>query len=242
MPDTIPELSRRVKHILGSPRYVRRRWEDEPDERTLAYEYSYKDYPHGISLDSLYGTSEPLPVSPPRTDHDIWYMPELMTWGDYIGDPVRRANYNVFLEKFGNIKGVHQITTFGFDGVVIHHDALLLHDEIRECLSDLYDYAAIDDEAVGEVEYELRQEAEPGVVSDICFRAEQRYRYRSDERYAKFEDEAPDDECIIQWIDWLARDGRVEWIFETATSAYLDVDQVLDKLEQLFSTLLGGRR
>lgn len=96
----------------------------------------------------------------PDVDTDVYVVPDLLQGGDYSGGSYTKANHKKFLEDFGSVRGVVDLSGgHGSYGVAINTKEVPLNHELWEVLSGLIDYPIIDDEAVIEMEMEGQSES-----------------------------------------------------------------------------------
>lgn len=85
-------------------------------------------------------------------------VPDYLSGSDYSGGTAYRSNYNVFLEEFGDLPGVYDISGgHGTYAIGIRLDSL--NDDMLDILHGLEDYPVIDEEAMSELETEQEDEA-----------------------------------------------------------------------------------
>lgn len=88
---------------------------------------------------------------------DFVYLHEYLGFSDYSGGAIEQANFNVFMEEFGDEPGIYEL--YGSHGTKQVAIRLTVDNEdIIKTLAALEDYPAISDEAVSELEYKAAQE------------------------------------------------------------------------------------
>jgi hypothetical protein len=98
----------------------------------------------------------------------VYYIPSLLTFSDYSGGTVERANCEEFLRRYGERPGIVQLYGgYGTTAVAIRR-ARLRDSDIAEDLASLADYSSLDDEAVSNLEFDLQNEALPEAARDLA--------------------------------------------------------------------------
>lgn len=112
-----------------------------------------------ISCSSLYYVN-----SHEVEDHKKWdemfLLPNYLSYGDYDrSTAVERSNYEVFLERYGDIEGVYEVHGgYNSRGIAIRLNTIN-KDEMFSLLSALQEYPVIDEERWSELEHEMIDEA-----------------------------------------------------------------------------------
>lgn len=162
--------------------------------------------------------------------------------GDYYGTSVELANHRAFMSEYGHIPGVVGTTSYpGGFGVVVKLSTVENNDDMAETINALYEYPVIDDEMLSEVEREIIEESESDFHDDT-----RKYLI------ARFDDNASVAELVEDAIDAMdykvfmrelevVGDGIGEyWTIETCTSAYFDVEKVIDSMsDEEIATLIN---
>ena len=135
------------------------------------------------------------------------------TYSGYSGGTVERANCDKFLEMFGDLPGVYEVTGgYGTRGVFIRR-ACLRCDEIREVIEGLDDYPLIDDESLSDLEMQLEDEA-----WDVWI------KYDLERELDKHE--LPTEGMEDRFWE-IVRNHEIYFSHEDAISPYIDLDEVL---------------
>ena len=160
------------------------------------------------------------------------FEPDYMTYSDYSGSVVERANCQEFLEQFKDVEGVYETTGgYGTRGVAISLSAIT--GDMLDLLDALNDYPVIDDEALSELEMDLENEDWESWISYDFKRA----------LHKKFDQEEEDgnpETCSEDWIDALTEDQLYTlyrercdktgtyWEPESAVGGYVDIDRLVE--------------
>jgi len=90
-----------------------------------------------------------------------YVVPELLSYGDYDNSClVQRSNYRVFLERFGKVDGVVELSGgYGTAAIAIRVDLLTSHEELKDVIEGLDNYSLIDEEDHSELEQKAINEA-----------------------------------------------------------------------------------
>lgn len=111
------------------------------------------------SWDGLNSWSDLRPQRSYRAEVPV-LVPDLLSFSDYSGSDIERANVKVWRQEFASDEGTAWVEVTGAHGaeaIAVNPDAIT--DEMRATLDALTDYPLISDEAAGEVETELFDEA-----------------------------------------------------------------------------------
>lgn len=88
------------------------------------------------------------------------FVPKYLTGSDYSGSLVERSNYEVFMEMFGEVPGVHAVYgVHGTYGIAIAKKTLEENEEIQEQLDRLSDYPILDEDHHSKLEMEAQDKA-----------------------------------------------------------------------------------
>lgn len=90
-----------------------------------------------------------------------YVVPGLLCYGDYDNSClVQRSNYRVFIKEFGKVDGVVSLSGgHGTTAIAIRVDLLDTHEEIKDTIEGLDNYALIDEEDHSELEHEAIEAA-----------------------------------------------------------------------------------
>ncbi len=101
--------------------------------------------------DLSYGQVEP-------NSDGAYIMPEYLSGSDYNGGLVTKSNYQVFLEKYREVNGVHTVSGgHGTYAVAVRIDALT--PEMVDDIAGLSDYPLLDEDHLSNLELEQENEA-----------------------------------------------------------------------------------
>jgi len=159
---------------------------------------------------------------------DLWkslyILRDELTGSDYSGGSVQRSNHKVFLEKFKDVEGVHNLYGgMGTYSVTIRLDVYENNSDIKETLDSLEDYPVLDGDVVSAIEHEWEVEDMKDIVHSLC-------------NHINLEDYVPDYEPDSDKIEALAWEGitnlNLHWAYEN-TSAYLDYKSVQPYVEDI---------
>jgi hypothetical protein len=149
------------------------------------------------------------------------FICKYMMYGDYDNSgAVERANYRVFLERYGDNPGILKIFGgYGTTGIAIKVNSLT--DSMVDDLRGLANYPALDDEAVSEVEQELQDRAWAGGYRD-------EFRSLLTKKFDPEEEKDWSDGDLDRLFYVVA--GRIDedWRIETGGTAYIDVQKVAE--------------
>jgi len=153
----------------------------------------------------------------------IYYMPELLSYGDYDNSTdVHRSNYRMFMKQFGNRKWIryHQ---GGHDWHGVWIDILCDDEEVIKCLAALADYPCIDDEDCGRVQTEMEQESwDSWVQRDFTNLLEKKFgAYDSDMDADKLRD----------YYHELKDKTNTEYFVESGGNGYVDLKRIIEQAE-----------
>lgn len=189
----------------------------------------------------------------------LYHVPGGCSYSDYSGSTVDRANLVVMLEQFGDKPGVESIFgSHGYKGIAIRHDILCedaspclakcadpdhepglpcdcdrceecescvsqsTRGEIRSALREIERSGYLDDSAISDIENELIDEA----WTDW---AKREFLEEIRKRGIQVTDEQAEDDRLIRSVFY---ETEPDWIFESATSAHIDMGQVAKLVKQ----------
>jgi hypothetical protein len=169
-------------------------------------------------------------------NHVTWewmFEPDTMTFSDYSGSSVERANCQTFLEQHEETEGVYETTGgYGTMGVAITLSAIT--EEMIEILDALQDYPVIDDEALSALEMKLEDEDWDSWIKDDFRRALKKTLQLPDD-----DPEADEDPSVEEMIDAITDEKLYEfyrercektntnWYAESAVGGYVDIDALV---------------
>jgi hypothetical protein len=160
----------------------------------------------------------------------FYYAPALLSFGDYDNSSaIERANVREFLSKFSECCGSEFLHLKGaYYSESIYIDVMTQNTEIIEILQGLENYPAINDEAVGEVEMELNDQA-----WDCCYKDQ--FLKLLAERFGKYSIEAPTDKegDLRQFFEEHAVIVNEYWVIESGGNSYIDVKRIVKSVEEI---------
>jgi hypothetical protein len=158
------------------------------------------------------------------------FEPKYMTYSDYSGSTVERANCTEFLERFKDVEGVYETTGgYGTKGVAISLSAIT--GEMIDLFDELDGYPVIDDEALSEVEMELESEDWDSWIS-YYFRKALLKKFIQDEdvpadvREDRI-DAITEDQLYTLYRERCDKTGTY-WAPESAVGGHVDIDRLVE--------------
>ena len=137
---------------------------------------------------------------------------------DYAGSTVERSNRDVFLEEFGDLRGVKEVYGgYGTRGVVIRR-ALLRNEEVADVLEALESYPVIDEDHLSQLEMEIETEDwEDWGRSDL-----KRELDKLEIEYAE------DDHVFDVQARQIMEEQSIYWEAESPIGGYIDIDGIAE--------------
>lgn len=192
---------------------------DTPFDAAMPDEIFYLDTDEDDLKDSPYAHYRDLHTGDSWRKQMKVVVPNTMSGSDYSGSIVSQSNYEVFLEKFGDVEGVYRLTgDYSSYGVAIKAD--LKNKEIAECIAALHDYPLIDDDAYSELETQIQGEAwESWGHTDFVRAIEKQFEIED----LEFDN---DDDCLELFE--AARDkANLYWEPQTGCDVYINMTRVV---------------
>lgn len=208
-------------------------------------------YPHDGDSAPI-GGSYPMDCFEPASNRDeaneaneagtLYLRVPYCSGGDYCGGAVELANYHEFVDMFGNRTGVVKTTGYpGGFGIVVKLSTLDNDDEMIEVVNGLYNYPCIDDECLDEVEQEIIEDSISYFHDDALKYLVARYNDNATVA-GMVEDafDAIDYRVLMRELEIIGDGIGVYWEVETCTSAYFNIEKVIDSMSnEAVATLLG---
>ena len=147
-----------------------------------------------------------------------------MTYSDYSGYPLDRANCDVFLEKHEETEGVYETCGgYGTRGVAVSLSAIT--DEMIEDFASLDDYPVLDDDALSNLEMEMETEDwESWIAHD--FRRELKKKFGEECTQDELLDEMSDEELFALYRALCERTSTY-WCPESAVGGHIDLERLV---------------
>jgi hypothetical protein len=144
-------------------------------------------------------------------------------YSDYSAGTVERSNYNVFMERYGQLKGVHTVYGGGnAGGVLITCELYNNNSEIRELIKGLFEYPALDDENLSKVEHELFEESwEDWIRADLITELKKQGKIEEDFEFSEVDEAYLLEIFNSKYYQYV--------IFETGGAVYVDLKEVVSK-------------
>jgi hypothetical protein len=160
------------------------------------------------------------------------FEPKYMTYSDYSGSTVERANCKEFLERFKDVEGVYETTGgYGTKGVAISLSAIT--GEMIDLFDELDGYPVIDDEALSEVEMELESEDWDSWISyDFRKAIQKKFNQDEDDPTDVREDQidAITDDQLYELYRERCDKTSTYWSPESAVGGYVDIDRLVEDM------------
>ena len=152
------------------------------------------------------------------------FAPNYMTYSDYSGSSLDRANCDVFLEKHEDTEGVHETCgDFGTRGVAVMLSAIT--DEMIEDFESLEDYPSLDDDALSNLEMEMETEDWKSWIAHD-FRWELKKKFGEEEAQDALID-VIDDEELFALYRALCERTSTYWCSESAVGGHVDIERLV---------------
>ena len=232
---TIRQAERIRRREIRQQRLVEEGWGPHSINRNLLnlgyqlYEWSDRNYQNGIwtnlapdnASDFSYGDLRSVTrETEPSYQHFI--MPDYMAGSDYSGSSAERSNYNVFLERFRELRGVKPV----YGGHGTYAVAIQLNtfsEDLVEVLNDLRNYPLIDEEAQSSLEIENQNEAWNDYYrSDFVNLLQKTFDLED-----IWEENAPEDSVLDEFFDEMREKSNTYWEEETGGGASIDLDRIV---------------
>lgn len=166
----------------------------------------------------------PMPDEIPTNTY--FYRCPYLSFGDYDNScVVERANVRVFLEEF-----------FEFNGSLFHHvkgdynsesiyiDITCTNTEIIDTLNNLFDYPAINDEVVNEIEMEIEMEYWESIYKGEFLEAIQK-------KFDGWNIDCSDDNKLLELYHELKESTNTYFEVEAGGNGYIRIESLVDALE-----------
>ncbi len=158
----------------------------------------------------------------------VWIIHKYFNSGDYVGSAVERSNTIAFLDEYKDRSGIKPVYGgYGFTSVAISLSWLLdpIHqettEEILEIFKDFSKYPLISEDAFSQVEQELCDSS-----WECCFEDDFTSALIKASLIAE-DDELSD---IRSFFEEMAARADINWINESGTSMFIDVDEVVKQI------------
>lgn len=177
-----------------------------------------------------YSHLEPLAAKDRIEADDILDL-KYMSGSDYSGGSVTRANYESFMEEFGEVPGV--ISLFGSHGsygVGVRIEAV--SPEMIEVFEKLKNYPVIDEDKVSEVEMEWQDEAwKNWARSDFLRALNDKFPELEDQIEALAEQKEGEGDALYGLFEEAREKANVYWESENA-GMHIDIERVVAKVDE----------
>jgi hypothetical protein len=152
------------------------------------------------------------------------------TWGDYAGDTVNRANYEWFIENYGNNPLVYKLYGgYNSSGIVCHVD-ILKDETIKEHIEGLDNYPLFHEETHSQLETKLEYESWDSWV-----------KYDLKNALDEAEIEYPDNDKELESLFWhCVRYNDIQFMHEDAVSATIHIEEVVNNWNKGFCSSCGN--
>ena len=161
------------------------------------------------------------------------FEPNYMTYSDYSGSSLERANCDVFLEKHEDTEGVYETCgDFGTRGVAVMLSAIT--DDMLEDFESLEDYPSLDDDALSNLEMEMETEDwKAWIEHDLRRALKDALRLSDDDDKATCDPgieemiDALDDEKLFTLYRTLCERTSTYWKPESAVGGTIDLERLV---------------
>ena len=183
--------------------------------------YSY--FNHYGAYTNCYG---PIPDEIPANTY--FYRHPLLSFGDYDNScAVERANVRVFISEFSEFNGslFHRVTG-GYNSESIYIDITCTNMEIIETLNSLFEYPAINDEAVSEIKMEIEMESWDNYYKRDFLEAIQK-------KFDGWDIECSDDNKLLELYHELKELTNTYFEVEAGGNGYIKIESLVDAIESI---------
>lgn len=226
--------ARRIqKNPLGRPRISRKGGvQSHEDYAKFGTIYTTKHY-RDVAADAdqiSWSDLDPLGKND-LIEPDNILVPEHMEGGDYSGSSVTKANYDSFMEEFGEVPGVIALYgSHGSYGVGIRIGAI--NEEMVSVLEKLQDYPIIDEEKMSEIEHEWEGEAwESWARSDFLHALRRKFPQLEDRIDELDEDRDEEHDAVLDIFEAAREAANVYWESEHA-GMHIRIDRVVAQVDE----------
>jgi hypothetical protein len=160
-------------------------------------------------------------------DAENYYFSPLLSFGDYDNScAVERSNVRTFEQQFSSSKGIDWVKitgAYGWECIAIK--LLSTNEEIIECLADLSDYPAMDDEDVSSMEMEIENEAWDNWI-------ERDFKDKVVKHYDAWDSDA-DSNTLRELFSQLKEKTNTYGQVESGGNYYIDLDRLIAGLPEI---------
>ena len=154
-----------------------------------------------------------------------WVEPRFLSGSDYSGGLIEKANFDAFLEAFGNVDAV--LPSYGDHGTfAIFLRADIDNEDIINCLNHLMDYPCLDETKLYELEAEAQEEAwDDWVECDFVRALERKFHCDIDTTY--------DSKELKEYFNNEAELVGEYYNNEEGSSMWIDIDKVVKNVHNM---------
>lgn len=156
-----------------------------------------------------------------------FFVPFHVSYGDYAGSAVDRANHDAFTEKYGEQDGVLELYgDFYYHSVAVRLDSIT--DEMVEDFTSLIDYPVMDDEKLSNLEMQLEEEDwKSWIAGDLRRALVKKFPDREDDLDALHEKADESNSKFYDLYRALCERTNTNWNSESAVGGHVDIDRLV---------------